>query len=103
MRRSTRWRRVPARRSPCCRCAADHFTAAEYGELTKRATASIGLGKQAAFTVPYVGHWSTPAEREQLLGSAPLPFRILYRLTRRRHDRLTELALGEAAVPPATT
>ncbi len=79
----------------------EHFTASEYDELTKRAIKLIGFGKQAAFTVPYVGYWAMPAEREALLGSAPLPFRVLYRLTRRRHNRLTRLALGDAATPAA--
>ena len=64
------------------------FSAAEYEELTKAAMKQVGLGKQAAFTVPYVGFWSSEEERTTLLGAAPLPFRILYRLTRKRHFAL---------------
>jgi hemerythrin-like domain-containing protein len=74
------------------------FSASEYEALTKAAIKQVGLGKQAAFTVPYVGFWATEQERTMLLGSAPLAFRILYRLTRRRHGALTERALGRAAI-----
>jgi len=70
------------------------FDADEYTQLTKAAAKQIGIGKQAAFTVPYVFHWATPAERQLLMREAPLPFRVLYRLTRRRHERLSALALG---------
>jgi hemerythrin-like domain-containing protein len=75
---------------------AEHFSRAEYAALTKAAGKQIGLGKQAAFTVPYIGYWAEPEERAALLGQAPVPFRILYRLTRRGHGRLADLALGPA-------
>jgi hemerythrin-like domain-containing protein len=75
---------------------AAHFTGAEYAELTKAAIKQVGFGKQAAFTVPYVGYWATEADRVALLSTAPLPFRVLYRLTRNRHGRLTALALRGA-------
>ena len=56
------------------------FTAAEYEALTKAAIKQTGLGKQAAFTVPYIGYWATePRSATLLLAAAPLPFRILYR------------------------
>jgi hemerythrin-like domain-containing protein len=74
------------------------FSAVEYEELTKAAMKQVGLGKQAAFTVPYIGFWATEQERTTLLGSAPLPFRILYRLTRNRHAALTLTALGQASI-----
>ena len=35
-------------------------------------------------------------ERDLLLGQAPLPFRILYHATRRRHGKLATLAFGNA-------
>jgi hypothetical protein len=75
----------------------EHFSADEYAALTKAAIKQTGLGKQAAFTVPYVGYWALPEERAGLLAQAPLPFRVLYRLTRRGHGRLAALALGPAA------
>ena len=77
------------------------FTAAEYEAMTKAAIKQVGIGKQAAFTVPYIGFWATEQERTTLLGDAPLPFRILYRLTRKRHDALTRAALGQAAIDAA--
>lgn len=75
----------------------EHFSADEYAALTKAATKQMGIGKQAAFTVPYVASWAEPEERDTLLAQAPLPFRLLYRVTRRRHGRLAALALGPAA------
>lgn len=75
---------------------ARHFTQAEYTELTKQAMASIGLGKQALFTVPFVGSWSTASGLEHMLSEAPLAFRIMYRLTHRSHARLVERALGDS-------
>jgi Hemerythrin HHE cation binding domain len=74
----------------------EHFSADEYAALTKAAIKQTGLGKQAAFTVPYIGYWSADDEREMLLRMAPLPFRILYHLTRRGHGKLAALALGTA-------
>lgn len=79
------------------------FSGVEYEAMTKAAIKHVGLGKQAAFTVPYVGFWATETERTTLLGTAPLPFRILYRLTRKRHGALTERALGAAVIDAART
>jgi hemerythrin-like domain-containing protein len=78
-----------------------HFSVAEYDDLTKAAMKQVGLGRQAAFTVPYVGFWATELERTTLLGGAPLPFRILYRLTRTRHGALARRALGDVAIERA--
>jgi len=75
-----------------------HFTASEYEELTEAAVKGLSI-KQAAFTVPFVMHWASPADRAKMLGEAPLPMRVIYRLTRGRHARLTALALGRAAAP----
>jgi hemerythrin-like domain-containing protein len=80
---------------------ARHFTDEEYQALHEAAVKSTGLGKQALFTVPFIGYWVTDEERQNLLGSAPLPFRVVYRLSRRSHDRLVHEALGESAVVEA--
>jgi hemerythrin-like domain-containing protein len=80
-----------------------HFTADEYKALHDAAVKLVGFGKQAAFTVPFVLHWATPAEQQALIGDAPLPFRLLWRATRRSHARLASRALGAAAVPQAVT
>ena len=74
-----------------------HFSGDEYEALHERAAKSLGLGKQAAFTVPFIVHWADPTDIARLMGDAPLPFRVLYRLTRRSHERLTARALRDAA------
>ena len=71
-----------------------HFDHDEYEALAKAAVKSLGL-KQALFTVPFVGSWVSEEVREQMLGDAPLPFRVLYRLTKNGHERLAARALGD--------
>ena len=73
------------------------FSGEEYEAMTKRAIKATGLGKQAFFTVPFVGYWASAEDRDLLLGMAPLPFRLIHRLTEKRHARLAALALGTAA------
>jgi hemerythrin-like domain-containing protein len=75
-----------------------HFTGQEYEELTKAAMKGLSL-KQALFSVPWVMHWAAPADRAKMLDGAPLPLRVIFRLTRGRHARLTALALGRAGTP----
>jgi hemerythrin-like domain-containing protein len=65
-----------------------HFTVDEYRVLEDQAMKSIGFGKQAFFTVPFVVDSTAEPERSQLLDSAPVPMRLLYRATRRRFARL---------------
>jgi hypothetical protein len=77
---------------------ARHFTASEYDELTQAAMKGLSFS-QALFSVPFIMHWATPADRAKLLVDAPLPLRVVFRLTRRRHARLTALALGRAGTP----
>ena len=74
-----------------------HFGAAEYEALTKQAIKSVGLGRQAAFTVPYVLAWADPAERAAIYAEAPLAFKVLHRLTKGRYRRLAAAALGPYA------
>jgi hypothetical protein len=78
-----------------------HFTAAEYEALHEAAMKHLGIGKQAAYTVPFVMHWAEPADREKLIGEAPAIMRLLWKLTRNGHARLTTRALGVAAAPMA--
>jgi hemerythrin-like domain-containing protein len=65
-----------------------HFTGDEYAALEEQAQKSLGIGAQAAFTVPFVAAALAPPERERIMAAAPTPFRVLYRLTRGRHARL---------------
>ena len=71
-----------------------HFSADEYAELDRAAIAAVGLGAQAAFTVPFALAVVTDEERATMLAEAPLPLKVLYRATRGRHARLEERALG---------
>lgn len=71
-----------------------HFTAEEYEELDTRAVKSLGIGKQAAFTIPFIAEGAPPGRWAAMLATAPLPLRILYRLTWRRHARLVDAAFG---------
>lgn len=70
------------------------FTQEEYEELEKRALEIVGLGAQAAFTIPFLAASVDDETRAALLGDAPLPVRVLLRLFRGRHARLSRLALG---------
>jgi hemerythrin-like domain-containing protein len=75
-----------------------HFSGEEYEELDARAAKALGITKQAAFTVPFVASMLDDDERDRVFAGAPLPFRLLYLATRRRHARLAARALGPAAV-----
>ncbi len=70
------------------------FTQEEYDALEQKALEIIGVGKQAAFTIPFIAASVDDETRQHLLGDAPLPVRIILRLFRGRHARMSELALG---------
>ncbi len=74
---------------------ARHFTGAEYHALEQRAMKSLGIGRQAVFTVPFVLAELDEAERADALRSAPLPLKVLHRFTRERHARLAATVFGE--------
>ena len=71
-----------------------HFDAEEFEGLHAKAMESTGMSKQLLFTVPFLGTNATPEEKAALLDQAPLPFRVMYRVTRRPHLRLARRALG---------
>jgi hemerythrin-like domain-containing protein len=76
-----------------------HFHAADYAELEEHAVKAIGLGAQAAFTVPFVVDSMGDAERAHMIAGAPTPMKVLYRVSRGRHARLDRaLFQGIAAV-----
>jgi hemerythrin-like domain-containing protein len=75
-----------------------HFSGEEYAGLEVEAQKALGIGKQAAFTVPFILYWQGEADASHLIAEAPGAFRVLYRLTRRRHARLAKTALGALAV-----
>jgi hemerythrin-like domain-containing protein len=76
-----------------------HFSGEEYAALEEVAMKSLGVGVQAAYTVPFLMYWTEPAAAAEMLAAAPLPLRVLHRLTRRRHARLTATTLGTLADP----
>lgn len=79
-----------------------HFDATEYLELEAEANRRLGVGRQAAFTVPFVLEAATPADRAHMLAHAPKAFAVLHRLTRRSHARLLQRVLGPGRSLAAT-
>lgn len=71
-----------------------HFTGEEYTRLENQAMKSLGIGAQAAFTVPFVLSSISDQDRVRIIGDAPTPFRALYRMTRRHHERMQVAAFG---------
>jgi hemerythrin-like domain-containing protein len=76
---------------------ARHFTSDEYVVLEQQAHKAMGIGKQAAFSVPFIVSYMTPEVRDHQLRNAPAALRVLWRLTRGRYARLTTAAFGAAA------
>jgi hemerythrin-like domain-containing protein len=75
-----------------------HFSAEEYDALDAAAVKSAGLGPQTAFSVPMIIGAMTPEEQAATIPGAPLPLRVLHRLTRRSHQRLVSRAFGRLPV-----
>jgi hemerythrin-like domain-containing protein len=73
-----------------------HFDGAEYEALDAAATKSLGLNRQLAFSVPFVVSAIAPDDLTRVLATAPAALRVVYRLTRRSHARLTAAALGRS-------
>ena len=74
-----------------------HFDQDEYDAMHARALKVVGVGRQALFTVPFIAHWMDDATWAEMYDGAPMPLKVIYRMTRRRHARLTHIALGAAA------
>ncbi len=77
-----------------------HFSAEEYDVMEDQAVKAIGLGAQAAFTIPFAVAATPEADRAELLAAAPAVLRLLHRATRARHARLEARAFGD--VSPST-
>jgi hemerythrin-like domain-containing protein len=76
---------------------ARHVSVEEYDSMERAAVKHVGIGRQAAFTVPFLLEAATPEERAHMLSTAPSAFGVLYRFTRRSHHRLVERALGSGS------
>jgi hemerythrin-like domain-containing protein len=74
---------------------ARHFTAGEYDELEAGARKRVAL-RQLAFTIPWVLEGADDEERAHLLAAAPLPFKLLWIVTRGRYRRLAAATFEHA-------
>jgi hemerythrin-like domain-containing protein len=70
-----------------------YFDAEEYAELEKLAGRAITL-RQAQFTVPWYMATVDAETAARTLREAPMPLRLVYKLTRRGYGRLVETAFG---------
>jgi hemerythrin-like domain-containing protein len=68
------------------------FTNDEYAKLEEKALEIIGIGSQAAFTIPFIARSVDDETRRHLLGDAPLPVKVILRLFKGRHRRMAALA-----------
>lgn len=78
-----------------------HFDRETFDAVDAEAMKTLGIGRQAAFTVPFVVAALSPDEARRTLATAPIPLRIVYVLTRAPHARLTKRALGPSLVEVA--
>jgi len=78
-----------------------HFDADEYEAMDQEALEQIGVGPQAAFTIPFAAAVMDPEELRRVIGTAPAPVRVIHRLTKGRHARLDARALGPVAAAQA--
>lgn len=68
------------------------FSAEEYAALEEKALEIIGIGSQAAFTIPFIARSVDDETRAALLGDAPLPVKVILRLFKGRHARMAARA-----------
>lgn len=80
---------------------ARHFDQDEYDAMHARALKVIGVGRQALFTVPFIAQWMDASIWAQMYEGAPAPLKVIYRMSRRSHQRLTHRALGTSAAEVA--
>ncbi len=70
-----------------------HFGAEEWDRLDEAALASVPV-RQALFTVPWFMATAAPEDAARTYSVAPLPLKVVWRLTRRRYARLEAVAFG---------
>jgi hemerythrin-like domain-containing protein len=79
----------------------EHFNRQEYAALEDRIPKEVPLGKQALFTVPFVMAGATPEEGVEILATAPSALRMVYRMTRRGHEKLRNTAFPRTVAAEA--
>ena len=77
-----------------------HFTKAEYEGMHAEATKTLGI-RQACFTLPWIMANLDDATRAEVLATAPVAMRLIWRLARRGYARREAAALGPAPVAAA--
>lgn len=78
-----------------------HFDGDEYAAMEARIHEEVSLGKQALFTVPFVMAGATPEEGSTILEQAPSALRMVYRMTRKGHEKLCATAFPRTAATEA--
>jgi hypothetical protein len=79
-----------------------HFTLAEYEAMDAEALKALpkkGLG----FSIPWNVYAQDEAARAELIAGAPLPLRLIFRLTKGRFERLVAAAFPFGQKPVVTT
>jgi hypothetical protein len=74
-----------------------HFSADEYAALDQQARRTVSM-KHALFFVPWFMSSVDPQVAAASLADAPLPLKVVHRLTRRSHRRLLVEAFGPGAL-----
>jgi hypothetical protein len=77
-----------------------HFGHEEYEDLDERARRHTKLGL-LAFSIPWAVEAATEDEFQHMLTTAPLAFRLLWRATRRRYNRMAREAFGPSVAAAA--
>jgi hemerythrin-like domain-containing protein len=77
-----------------------HFTAEDYDELDRSATAKPNL-RQLLFTIPWALDWATDAERTHTFDKTPFVFKLIWQLRRRPYARLADKTFAGIPKPDA--
>ena len=77
---------------------AEQYSVEEYEALDAKCIKALPK-KGIAFSVPWTISNFDEQTRAELLPTAPMPLRAIYRLTHRRYERLVEEAFGEVPAP----
>jgi hypothetical protein len=78
-----------------------HFSAEGYRELDEVAVKSLGVSRQALFTVPFILGMADAVEQAHMWSVAPAPLKLIARLTRRGYARRTTRLFGPEALTDA--
>ncbi|HVL06235.1 MAG TPA: hemerythrin domain-containing protein [Acidimicrobiales bacterium] len=77
-----------------------HFTREDYEDLGERALKHTKL-RHLVFAIPWAAEAATEDQFRHMYANAPLAFKLLWRATRRRYNRMAQEAFGSALRPAA--